>query len=488
MRLLIERGLMFGGLVVVDSPALIERYNRALERLTGRRTQLSDFHVDLAGYSPEIADELEAPDYLDRAGANRRFILLSTAQKHSPLLREKFSVMRDLIRRFITDNEAALFALTARDAVAGEVVSSVVDLSSPARVLDIHSLSIEADTTNSRVADARKLEARITEFRTREDGWYDDVLIAQMIDLARSTGDVTRNPVTLSRLDAREESFWTSHFGGLYVLRDVAAPAVIRGGAALEGDLPLPVIDIAARNAVARFLTDNSLVEPVVRARGTQGATFLAQKLDFMVVEAASAAGVSIGTGTPRALRDAAQQLGPALPEAAQGLGALLRWSQEGGSWPALSSQHPAYFYTLRAAAEHPLAPLVNRLLAELCPADPVQAFLWNKPQFYATYARWAEPMQAFVADWLAAQYLPDKAAFRTARFVTRDAALSGASAAVRRVAKAAPVPPPPPLPSASPTKPLASPWGSAKPTGAPKAPDIIDLVGPWGAVQRREE
>ena len=35
---LIEKGLMFGNLVAVDTPALVERYNRALKQLTGKVT------------------------------------------------------------------------------------------------------------------------------------------------------------------------------------------------------------------------------------------------------------------------------------------------------------------------------------------------------------------------------------------------------------------------------------------------------------------
>ncbi len=52
MKRLIEKGLMFGNLIPVDSPALVERYNRALKALTGKATKLTDFHIDISGYSP----------------------------------------------------------------------------------------------------------------------------------------------------------------------------------------------------------------------------------------------------------------------------------------------------------------------------------------------------------------------------------------------------------------------------------------------------
>ncbi|MGV6806046.1 MAG: DUF6638 family protein, partial [Ruegeria sp.] len=45
---LIEKGLMFGNLVHISSPALVERYNRALQHLAGKTTALTDFHVDIS--------------------------------------------------------------------------------------------------------------------------------------------------------------------------------------------------------------------------------------------------------------------------------------------------------------------------------------------------------------------------------------------------------------------------------------------------------
>jgi len=131
MKRLIQRGLMFGNLFHVSSPALVERYNRALKHLTGKTTKLTDFHIDISGFAPEIGDELDDPLYLNHAGVNRQFILLSTEQKRSPLLNAKFSTSHTILRKFFDDNEAQLFALTARDAVAGELVNSVYAVTNP---------------------------------------------------------------------------------------------------------------------------------------------------------------------------------------------------------------------------------------------------------------------------------------------------------------------------------------------------------------------
>jgi len=65
---------------------------------------------------------------------------------------------------------------------------------------------------------------------------------------------------------------------------------------------------------------------------------------------------------------------------------ALARWAEEGGPWPRITADHPAYFYTLRAK-NHADVDLVNMLLAELSPLDIRQLFICHKDAFYALYA-----------------------------------------------------------------------------------------------------
>src|SRR5690606_39467989 len=93
------------------------------------------------------------------------------------------------------------------------------------------------------------------------------------------------------------------------------------------------------------------LAEPLVGAPGADASASLRQKKDFIVVAAAAELGLDIGHGSRRDLRQAAAALGARLPEAFQGLAALLRWVETGGPWPRITSAHPSYFYPLRAKA-----------------------------------------------------------------------------------------------------------------------------------------
>jgi hypothetical protein len=456
VKRLIEKGLMFGNLVPVESPVLVDRYNRALKHLTGKVTALTEFHIDISGYSPEIGDELDDDLYLNHNGVNRQFILLSTEQKTAPLLNVKFSTSRGILRQFITENETQLFALTARDAVAGELVNSVYAVDTPEKLFDIRKITIEADTTSGTVATAAKLTGLINRFKTERDAWWDDVLIAEMIGLAQITGDLTRNPVALKAMTFQQDNFWTSHFDGLYLFRSLENPALIASGdKARLGQLPIKtVMDFRDRSAIARFLQSNDLVEPIVEARGVDAAAILHQKMDFIVAEVASVMGEKLEGVTRRDLRALGRRYANLLPPDWQGLAALARWAEDGGDWPRITSDHPAYFYTLRAKAR-PDADLVNMLLSELSPLDIRQLFICHKEAFYRAYQGWSEPKRAYVVDFLAREYMVDKAGTR--------AALFGAEEPMRE-------------PQA------ATPWGKVVPSGLE---DMIERVGPWGAARR---
>ena len=453
MKRLIQKGLMFGNLVEISSPQLVERYNRALKHLTGKQTELKDFHIDISGYSPEIGDELNDDLYLNPNGCNRQFILLTTSQKSAPLLNMKFSTSRGILQQFIETNESQLFALTARDAVAGELQGSVYEVSSPAKLLEIRQITVEADTIGGHVADAEKLTKLIDRFRGDPDGWRDDVLVAEMIELAKKTGDVTRVPISLPAMTFQQPSFWTSHFGGLYVFRDVKLPAVISTMPRDSlGIIPIaPVLDITQRNQIAEWLERNGLVEPIVQARGMDAAVVLRQKMDFVLVDAADSLNLDIGDARRTELRKIAYRLGDSLPDEFIGLAALLRWVEGAGDWPRITSEHKAYFYTLRAAAG-PFRALVNMLLSELSPMDVRQMFIVHKELFYAQYTTWSERKRQYVADFLERENKLDTQGAREALFGPEP------SMDVRH------------RPEPKPTR------------------DLGRIVGPWGAVDRGQK
>ena len=418
MMRLIKRGLMFGNLVPVTSPALVGRYNRALKHLTDKETALTEFHIDIAGFSPEIGDELGDNLYLNPNGCNQQFILLTTDQKTAPLLSSKFSASRSILRDFIEDNEEELFALTAREAVAGELMNSVFEINAPKDLLNIHQINIEADTVQERLAGALALQTQIDTFMKTDDAWWDDVLIANMIELAKQTGNIQRHPIALTPKTYVQGNYYTSHFGGMYIFRDVKTPTVIVRGP-VEGLQNMPVENIFTfddREGIARFLFDHNLAELIVSAQDGDNAAIIRQKLDFIVMSTAAGSGDDLGNVTRQNMRAMERKYASAMPDEYYGLLEIWRWAKMQGTYPKIEPANPSYFYAFRSA-QHADRDLVNMLLSELSPLDFRQLFICHKQAFYKAYAGWPDTRKEYVAQFLEAEYMIDKAGAREALF-----------------------------------------------------------------------
>ena len=418
MMRLVKNGLMFGNLVEVKSAALVERYNRALEHLIGKTTELTEFHIDISGYSPEIGHEFEDDLYLNPKGCNRMFILLTTDQKTAPLLNSKFSTSRSILRHYIEKNENQLFALTAREAVAGELMNSVFAMNDPQDLLHINQIDIEADTIQEHVAEANLLGGHIERFMTEDDAWWDDVLIAEMIELAKRTGNIQRNPVELKTQSYTQGNYYTSHFGGVYVFRDTETPTII-AREMIEGLTDLSIENILTfdqREEIAKFLRDEGLSELIVQKPNESTATIIKQKIDFITITTAANLGHDLKGVTRRNMRMLERRYANAMPPEFSGLMDVYRWASLGGGVPKIGPEHAAFFYALRSS-QHEDRDLVNMLLSDLSRMDFRQLFICHKPLFYEAYREWPEPKKDYVSKFLAAEYAMDKVGAREALF-----------------------------------------------------------------------
>jgi hypothetical protein len=360
-----------------------------------------------------------------------------------------------VLRRFIEGNEAELFALTARDAVAGELVNSVYAADSAARLFDLRRVKVEADTTQGTVQTAERLTGLIERFKTERDAWWDDKLIGEMIELAAVTGDLTRNPVRLKAMSFEQDDFWTSHFGGLYIFRSVPQPAAITVTDKDEiGPLPIAeVLDLGDRTGIARFLSANQLAEPIVTGRGAEVAAILRQKMDFIVADVAGTEDLLREGMTRRDLQALARRMAGRLPLEWEGLASLVTWSEENARWPRITSDHPAYFYTLRARPGETRTSSTGS--SRSSPPWTCASSSSATRSCSTALPHLAEGKKTFVADLLAREYMMDKAGTREALFGPEE-----------------------PM-----EEPAAGPWGAARDPARAAARSCTGTRGPSGAL-----
>lgn len=394
MMRLVRRGLMFGNLVEINSPAMVARYNRALKHLSNKQTELTEFHIDISGYSPEIGDEFGDIRYLNHLGFNRQFIIMTTDQKTAPLLNSHFSTSRSILCDFIDENEDQLFALTAREAVAGEMMNSVFKVDTPKDLFQINQIQIEAGTVQSHLKESKALQHHLDDFMKRDDAWWDDVLIAQMIELTKRTGNIQRNPIKLKSKTYAQGNYFTNHFGGIYVFRDLERPTVIMRDVKLHTD-DLPVdyaLDIKDRKSISQLMYDLKLTELIVAAPNKEAAAILQQ------------------------MRQISRKYASKMPPEYEGLMEMWRWASMGSTFPELEPEDPAYFYAYRSS-QHKNKDLINMLVAELSPLDFRQLFICHKDAFYDAYRTWPDPKREYVSKFLADEYMIDKVGAREELF-----------------------------------------------------------------------
>ncbi len=121
MDLLRDNELIYGRLLPIEEKHLIERYNKALKAFGLKPTKLKSFEIDRTGFSPQIAEDLGDPFYLDPNEVNRRFIVLTPAQIDLPVVHTAFSNTSQLVYEFMSKNQRAIDALTIKDVIYGEI-------------------------------------------------------------------------------------------------------------------------------------------------------------------------------------------------------------------------------------------------------------------------------------------------------------------------------------------------------------------------------
>lgn len=420
MDLLRDNELIYGRLLTVDQPHLIERYNKAMVAFGLQPTKLGSFEIDRTGFSPQIAEELNDPLYLDPNEVNRRFIILTPSQADLPVVHTAFSNTSQLVYEFFQKNARAINALTIKDVIYGEIEDSVAKVDDIEDLLSISQVEfrvLSAEDVLGKAAELGKLADRLEQ---EPDAWRDDAMLNRMVDLARICGDIRENALVPDQVIFRHNAFWTSHFGGVYVFVDPDMTTVISDPAApgFRRSRPWQVSYLSIHDAdrVFGFLAASGRIE-LPRGSWIETSNYLEHRAEMAIRSL-------IGRTEPT--RDLTQVdkvwlqtwilnhaelinrdgifpfLNAAKREIAQ-LGQL--------KIDEVSPQHR--FLAVRARPEHPDAWLTSRLISDFVPSDFVSRYIFNKQGFYTDYRGLSEPWRRHVVDTLKSTYLKDKAGFR---------------------------------------------------------------------------
>ena len=418
--LLRENDLIYGRLLTVDEPHLVERYNKAMTAFGLAPTKLKSFRIDRTGFSPEIAEECGDDDYLDPNEVNRRFIILTPSQIDLPVVHTAFSNTSQLMFEFMTRNQRAVDALTIKDVIYGEIedsVSKVEDIEDLLSINQVEFKVLSAEDVLGKAAELGKLADRL---KQEPDAWRDDAMLSRMVELAKICGDIRENALVPDQVIFRHNAYWTSHFGGLYVFVDPDRTTVIADPAApgFRRSRPWQVSYLSIRDAdaVFRFLASTGRIE-LPRASWIESSGYLEHRAEMVV------RGLIRDAEPDRNLSELDKVWlqgwihGHADLIAGDGnfpfLNAAKREIEQAGQLKIDEVFPQQRFLVVRARPDHPDAWLTNRLISDFVPSDFVSRYVFDKQGFYKDWDGFSPAWRAHVVDVLKTTYLKDKAGFR---------------------------------------------------------------------------
>ena len=428
MDLLRDSELIYGRLLQIEEPHLIERYNKALAAFGLPATAREKISIDRTGFSPEVAEDIGDIHYLDPNQINRRFIILTPQQVTLPVVHTAFSNTSQLLYEFLTANARAINALTIKDVIYGEIEDSVAKVEDIEDLLSINQVEFRVLSAEDVTGKAAELATLIDRLKQEPEFWRDTAALEHMVDLAKITGDIRENALVPEQVIFRHNAYWTSHFGGLYVFVDPGMTTVISDPSApgFRRSRPWQVSYLLLHDAerVYDFLVSTGRVE-LPRASWIEESGYLEHRAEMVVRNLIRKAEPGRDLGKVDRVWLQTWIHGHADLIAEEGtfpfLNAAKREIAQLGQMRMEEVRPDRRFLLIRAKPDHADAWLTNRLISDFVPDDFMARYVFNKQGFYRDYEGFDPVWRRHVVETLKDTYLKDKAAFRARLYGLRD-------------------------------------------------------------------
>jgi len=428
MDLLRDSELIYGRLLQIEEPHLIERYNKALAAFGLPATAREKISIDRTGFSPEVAEDIGDIHYLDPNQINRRFIILTPQQVTLPVVHTAFSNTSQLLYEFLTANARAINALTIKDVIYGEIEDSVAKVEDIEDLLSINQVEFRVLSAEDVTGKAAELATLIDRLKQEPEFWRDTAALEHMVDLAKITGDIRENALVPEQVIFRHNAYWTSHFGGLYVFVDPGMTTVISDPSApgFRRSRPWQVSYLSLHDAerVYDFLVSTGRVE-LPRASWIEESGYLEHRAEMVVRNLIRKAdpGRDLGKVDRVWLQTWIHAHADLIAEEGTFpfLNAAKREIAQLGQMRMEEVRPDRRFLLIRAKPDHADAWLTNRLISDFVPDDFMARYVFNKQGFYRDYEGFDPVWRRHVVETLKDTYLKDKAAFRARLYGLRD-------------------------------------------------------------------
>ena len=176
MQKLVDSGLFGNGLVHVDSPTLVERYNDCLKAIGIEPTSLNQFRIDGIGWSPEISTEKGRIKYFscnDSQTASQFGIILTPDQSGLPVYTPFNSFDRAVMAKLFRNSGKQIAELTQRSALWLDFTQDLLEFSSPSDLFMIEEVVVRVSDTQGLIQAAQNQRDLVKSFREGDNVWLD---------------------------------------------------------------------------------------------------------------------------------------------------------------------------------------------------------------------------------------------------------------------------------------------------------------------------
>lgn len=409
MQRLIDTELFHDGLIPLESPELVARYNCCLVALGIEPSALERFSIDGAGWSPEIAVEQKDPYYLSAGPANPMAVIVTPNQANRPIHFPFNSYDPALLHAYYQRFKEEIADITATCAIGVDIDHELTTYQDPRDLLLVDYVIVRSIA--GELAEASREQASlVSRFMAEDLSWFDPALRAQLFESAERYGDLRFRKLHIPEMRFAEfGSFHTLALGGVFVMKSAdRKPKMLiledgggehpESGPDFSGSTPIYSIKDAELSEllVAEGFAELNLQYYAANPR------ILAWKRDTIVAHLLCEGNPELDFGALSMTQRKQQlsNLGSDVPDLLGELERLLKFLNH--VVPSPSTLSPQ----LRRFLLHPAQSLseldrdvVRRLLSRLHPLDVIELYLSDRNHFISEYRTWSDSKKRWAID-----------------------------------------------------------------------------------------
>ncbi len=404
---LINSGLFGGQLFHVATADMVRRYNLCLEDIGLDTTALTEFHIDGLGWSPEIAEEQHNREYLSHGVANPYGIIISPEQRECSLYYPYHSFDWEIHHEVFEKYGSQINDITAECGLWITLDQEISAYRAPQDLLMFDLVKVHFKATGNLIEAAREQRELVRRFNDGDMAWADRELREKIAESGRTYGDLRYRDLDLITFPfSNIKAFYSSAFGGLFVLRDKSfgKPVIVfqNNGSKMSGDLQHAHVEYNLNDpALLTFLFSNRFVEHSYSHFQKEPA-LLDHQMGLLIAKACMEANevIDLVNITPSKLLGLVNKLVQkgVLSDAYFELEELKRCLERMESFKSDKED------LIRDHLIHPsqdidpqIKAVLWQMLSIIFEVNEVIRYTFNKPEFYARFNDWPE----FVQDWV---------------------------------------------------------------------------------------